>query len=373
MVGIAFALAPPRYAARPTPARAPTASREQGDTMTTQQLLRLERERRTPAGQRRAEAADRGQRAGAMQPAAIKQGQEVAPVSPAADLQITLALSLVCLAVGVWSYWPTFEGLANTWLRVTDYSHGFLVVPIAAFFLWARRGSCPPIGRPNPVLALVLLALAVVMRGAGDLFFFTFLDGWSILPWTAAVTAAIGGWPLVRWAAPAIAFLIFMVPLPFSMENDLSGPLQRIATLVSTTALQCLGQPAFAEGNIIWVGEVPLEVEQACSGLRLFVGVVALTYVCVVMLERPWWERIVLLLAAAPVAVAANSVRIVMTGVLYGFTTNEAMRKSIHDIAGIGMLLIAGLMFLPLLWFLRMLIREEEVVDISAVVKHSQG
>jgi exosortase len=211
------------------------------------------------------------------------------------------------------------------------------------------------------------------MRGAGDVFFFTFLDGWSILPWTAAVTAALGGWPLVRWAAPAIAFLIFMVPLPFSMENDLSGPLQRIATTVSTTALQCLGQPAIAEGNIIWINEVPLEVEQACSGLRLFVGVIALTYVCVVMLERPWWERVVLLLACAPIAIAANSVRIVATGVLYGLTSSEAIRKSIHDIAGIGMLLVAGLMFLPLLWFLRKLIREEEVIDISAVVKHSQG
>ena len=80
-----------------------------------------------------------------------------------------------------------------------------------------------------------------------------------------------------------------------------------------------------------------------------------------------------LLLACAPIAIAANSVRIVTTGLLYGFTSNEAIRNSIHDIAGIGMLVIAGLMFLPLLWFLRKLIREEEVIDISAVVKHSQG
>jgi exosortase len=342
--------------------------------MTTQQLLRLERERRTPAGKRRPSVGGAGARSelSSSTPAKDRREEDV-PLEAEANPQVTLILSVACLATGIWSYWPTLLNLANTWSRVTDYSHGFLVLPIAAFFLWARRDVRPAVGRPNSVLALALLALAIVMRGAGDLFFFTFLDGWSILPWCAAVTAALGGWPLVRWAAPAIAFLIFMVPLPFSMENDLSGPLQRIATLVSTTALQCLGQPAFAEGNIIWVGEIPLEVEQACSGLRLFVGVIALTYVCVVMLERPWWERVVLMLAAAPIAVAANSVRIVITGVLYGLTSNEAARKSIHDIAGLGMLAIAGLMFVPLIWFLRTLIREEEVVDISAVVKHSQG
>jgi exosortase len=284
-----------------------------------------------------------------------------------------LVLFVVCAAAGIWSYWPTFANLMTTWNRVADYSHGYLVLPIAIFFLWARRESCPPLGRPHCTLAVALLAVAVAVRGAGDIFFFTFLDGWSVLPWTAALAAALGGWPLLRWAAPAIAFLIFMVPLPFSMENDLSGPLQRLATRISTTTLQCLGQMAFAEGNTIWLGEDRLDVEQACSGLRLFMGIMALTYVCVFMLGRPWWERIVLLLAAAPVAIIANSLRIVATGWLYTLTTDVAMRKAVHDVAGYSMLVVAGLMFLPLIWFLQKLIREEEVMDISAVLKHSQG
>ena len=157
------------------------------------------------------------------------------------------------------------------------------------------------------------------------------------------------------------------------MENDLSRPLQQIATTISTYTLQCLGQPAYAEGNIIWIGDTQLKVEQACSGLRLFMGVIALTYVCVVMLGRPWWERVVLLLAAAPIAIITNSLRIVVTGLLYPLTTSEAMHQTIHNAAGITMLLVAGLLFLPLLWFLRALMKDEEVMDISAVVKHSQG
>jgi len=344
--------------------------------MTTQPLIRRERDNgAAPEPRRRGVAVAP---LGKTQPPRRQLPQSTpnecrATATADAEPQLAVALGAICLACGAWSYWPTLQSLAATWSRVTDYSHGFLVLPIAAFFLWARRDVRPPLGRPNFMLALGLMAVAVAVRGAGDLFFFTFLDGWSILPWAAAVAAALGGWPLLRWSAPAIAFLIFMVPLPFSMENDLSRPLQQVATTASTFTLQCLGLPAFAEGNIIWIGEIPLRVEQACSGLRLFMGVVALTYVCVVMLDRPWWERVVLLLAAAPIAIIANSLRIVATGLLYPLTTSEGLRQTIHEAAGFSMLLVAGLLFLPLLWFLRVLLREEEVMDISAVVKHSQG
>jgi exosortase len=342
--------------------------------MTTQPLIRPGRDDRAGPHRRGAAAAPPGK----VQPPRrllpqSTPNEAAAPVARAGEPQLAVVLGAICLACGAWSYWPTMQSLAATWSRVTDYSHGFLVLPIAVFFLWARRDVRPPLGRPSVLLALVLMAAAVAVRGAGDFFFFTFLDGWSILPWAAAVAAALGGWPLLRWSAPAIAFLIFMVPLPFSMENDLSRPLQQIATTASTYVLQCLGQPAFAEGNIIWIGEAPLKVEQACSGLRLFMGVIAMTYVCVVMLDRPWWERGVLLLAAAPIAIIANSLRIVATGLLYPLIAGEELRQTIHDAAGFSMLLVAGLLFLPLLWFLRAVLREEEVMDISAVVKHSQG
>src|SRR5688572_98827 len=103
--------------------------------------------------------------------------QELSPAAADAQPQLAVALGALCLICGTWSYWPTLQSLAATWSRVTDYSHGFLVLPIAVFFLWARRDLRPPLGRPHVLLALALLAIAVVIRGAGDIFFFTFLDG----------------------------------------------------------------------------------------------------------------------------------------------------------------------------------------------------
>ena len=94
-----------------------------------------------------------------------------------------------CLLGGVflWSYWPTLCSLADMWNHVQDYSHGYLVVPLALFFLWARRDRmpAPAAGMAWPGLVLILISFA--MRFAGARYYFEFLDGWSILLWVAGV------------------------------------------------------------------------------------------------------------------------------------------------------------------------------------------
>jgi exosortase len=282
------------------------------------------------------------------------------------------ALLVLLLATGVWSYWPTLVNLATTWIRVPDYSHGVVVAPFALLLLWLRRDSFPGLANTSPWMAAGLLTLSLVLRHAGDVFFFTFLGGWSIVPWCAAVAALVGGRPLLAWSWPAIVFLVFMVPLPFSLEYELSGPLQRMATVMSTAVLQFLGQPAFAEGNTLLLGNDRLEVAQACSGLRLFMGIVALTYACVAVSRRPWWEKALLVAAAAPIAIGANVARIVATGLFYQFTQDAQSREWIHAAAGWVVVLVAALSFWLFAWYLRQLIREEHVMDMSAVVKQAR-
>ena len=277
-----------------------------------------------------------------------------------------------CLAAGLWVYWPALGELVRAWNTEPDYSHGFLVIPLAVLFLWFRRASFPGLTATSPVLAIVLLATSVALRAFGAKYFMTFMEGWSIVPWVAAVVVAIGGRPLLRWCLPSIGFLIFMVPLPFRIEGELSAPLQRIATKISTTALQLLGQPAFSEGNVILLGEERLEVAQACSGLRLFMSVLALTYAYIAIVVRPWWEKLILALAAIPIAIIANSARIVTTGLIYECTKSEWARSLAHDSAGWAMIVIAAVMFSLLLWYLKVLIYEEEIVDISTLVREAR-
>jgi exosortase len=110
-----------------------------------------------------------------------------------------------------------------------------------------------------------------------------------------------------------------MVRLPFRVELGLSLPLQTVATQMSCFVLQLLGQPAMAEGHTIYLGQYALEVEQACSGLRIFIGVAALAFACVAIVRRIWGEKAVLLASVIPIALVANVTRIVSTGLLYQY------------------------------------------------------
>jgi exosortase len=275
------------------------------------------------------------------------------------------------LAAGAWAYAPTMLNLAATWNREPDYSHGFLVLPLAVFFLWARRGTFPGFGPASPVLGLALLTMALAMRYLSGRFFFDFLDGWSVIPWLAGTVAIAGGRRLLWWSLPSIGFLWFMVPLPFGWETMLSLPLQKVATKLSCFGLQLLGQPAFADGNVIQLGEHELEVAQACSGLRLFVSVVALAYAYVILVRRTIWEKAILILSLVPIAILANAIRIVVTGLLFQYTSGETAHKFAHDFSGWAMIPLAAAMFWCVLWYLGRLIREEEVMEMSTLVRES--
>jgi exosortase len=153
------------------------------------------------------------------------------------------------------------------------------------------------------------------------------------------------------------------------MERWLSLPLQRVATLLSSWALQCLGQPAIAEGNTIWVGDHTLEVEQACSGLRIFVGIFALAFAYLLFVQHKWWERIFLLAAAIPISLTANSVRIVATALLYQYASNDAAKRFSHDFAGWAMIPFAAVLFGLTLWYVRSMVREVEEVDMRSMIE----
>jgi exosortase len=283
------------------------------------------------------------------------------------------AIAAVFAGVFAWSYWPTLVEMVEVWEREPDYSHGFLVAPLAIFLLWMRRDLAPTWTGKIAWPGLALIVLSIGIRALGGWAYFDALDGWSIPIWIAGVVWLFGGWKIFAWAAPAIAFLWFMVPLPFRIEQSLSYPLQRIATKMSSFALQCLGQPALSEGNTILLGDTQLEVEQACSGMRIFLGIAALAFAYIIVVRRSWWERALLLLAALPIALVANSARIVVTGLLYQLVSGEAAQHFSHDLAGWVMIPFAALLFALVLGYLRWVVRDVTVVDAGTLLRSDEA
>ena len=239
--------------------------------------------------------------------------------------------------------------MVGVWKSEPDYSHGYLVLPLAALILYLRADSFPGIRSRVSYGGLSLVFVAIVMRLGSRLVYADFLDGWAIVPMVAGACWFLLGRKAALWASPAIVFLFFMVPLPYQAESLLSWKLQGVATALSTVMLRVLGQPAVAEGHVIWLNGEQLFVEQACSGLRIFVGVIAFAYFWAAISDRSWMDRIVLLSAAIPMALIANSIRITSIGLLYSMFDNEMPRSLAHDFTGLAMIPLAFAM----LWLVK--------------------
>jgi exosortase len=234
----------------------------------------------------------------------------------------------------LWAYWTTLAETARQWASDPQYSHGYLVPAFAAFLLWARRDRFVPAAmRPSWWGAAFLLG-GLVMRLGGTFFHFEWFDPLSLLPSLAGVCLLLGGWAALRWCGPAILFLFFMIPLPYTVSVLLARPMQNVATVASTFMLQTLGWPALSEGNVILINDVELNIVEACSGLRMLVIFFALSTAVVLVIKRPVWEKMIIVASSLPIALVANVLRITLTGVLYDVVEGQWAHEVFHDLAG---------------------------------------
>ena len=254
------------------------------------------------------------------------------------------------MAVLLYAYWPTIVWITDAWRTEPDYSHGFLVVPLACLILYHRSESFPGFGRRTSNWGLSLIALAILMRLVGRMAYADFMDGWSLIPLLAGTVWYLWGFAAMKWSLPAIGFLLFMIPMPYQAETMLSWKLQGVATQLSTSMLRVFGQPAVSEGHVVWVYGEQLLIEQACSGLRIFIGVGALAYFWAAVADRSWIDRVVILASAIPLAIVANSIRITAIGLLYIWFKDTNTRHQIHDLTGYAMIPLAFCM----LWMIKL-------------------
>lgn len=264
---------------------------------------------------------------------------------------------LVVLGVAIWSFAGTLSGLAGRWWAEPDYVYGFLVPPFALLLLWVRRGLLAEAPLQGNLWGLALLAVCAVLRLAAAYLVIPALDAVSLVPCLAGLVLLALGWGGLRWAWPSVVYLVFMVPLPGRFADLLSQPLQQIGTVTSTYLLQTFQIPAVARGNIIALSRWELGVEEACSGLRMLMLFLAVCVAAAMILQRDPWERVVLVLSAAPIAVIANVLRITLTGILYETTGPEWAEIVFHDLAGWFMMPLAVLLLWGEMLLLAMLFR----------------
>jgi exosortase len=241
-----------------------------------------------------------------------------------------------------WAYWPTFVTLFEKWQTDPQYSHGYLVPLFSLYLLWRRPNPCTTAANRPSWWGMPIVVVGLALAFAGTYAYFDWFNAVSLLPVLAGLCVLMGGWQVLRWAWPAIAFLIFMIPLPYVLETALAQPLRRIATVAGTYVLQTLGFAAHYTGNIIHLQGAPaIGVEDACCGLSMLLIFFALCTAVILLVRRPPWEKAVIFLSAVPIALLSNVVRVVLTAILYKTADRRLVDDFFHDWAGLLMMPVA--------------------------------
>ena len=180
---------------------------------------------------------------------------------------IALVASGVLLA-----YWPVITGLVDAWSTDDNYSHGFFIVPLAAYFAWERRAQFARAPARPSLAGLAVVVLSLMMLVAGTLGAELFLSRVSLIGVTAGAVLFLGGWQRLRVLLFPLAFLLLMMPLPAIIFNQIAFPLQLLASHVGEYAVSSLEIPILREGNVLILANATLEVAEACSGIRSLVS-----------------------------------------------------------------------------------------------------
>jgi exosortase len=280
------------------------------------------------------------------------------------------AASVILIALAI-AYSEVAAGLVRQWASDDNYSHGFVVVPLALWFAWERRDALGRAPLQPSWFGLIITAAGLGLLAVGVLGAELFLTRFSLIVVLAGLVLFLGGPAPLRVLAFPLAFLLLMIPIPAILFNKIAFPLQLLASRAGAATLDMAGVPVLREGNILVLATTKLEVVEACSGIRSLVTLLTLAIVLGQFSLGHAWSRIGLILAAIPVAIAANAARVAGTGLAAHFWSPEAAEGFFHAFSGWAMF---GVAFAALLGVQRALTRVEEgATGWSTTNVHDEG
>jgi exosortase len=259
----------------------------------------------------------------------------VGPLGPwsSRKAQIAWGSALIFLLVAA-IYYQVLERLVTDWWQIPDFSHGFLLPPFAAYLVWERRITLLAT-KPAPAwsgIAVMAFGLVVLLLGiyGAELF----LSRISFLILLAGLVLCFGGRPFIKELRFPLLVLILAIPLPSLILNQITFPLQIFASKVASDLLPLFAVPVLREGNVIVLPLMKLEVAEACSGIRSLVSLFTMAIIYGYFVERSAMRRVMLALASIPIAIAANAVRIVGTGLCVQYWSPEKAMGFFHEFSG---------------------------------------
>lgn len=257
-----------------------------------------------------------------------------------------IRIGFAVIALFVLVYAPILYRMVLHWKIVPDYSHGFLVAPLAVYFAWEHKRGLARARIEGSWWGMVPLSLGVASLAIGRLGVELTATRSGFVLSLIGLVLLLFGREVFRILSFPLFFLFLMVPLPQSLVNVVAFPLQLVAARAAVEALHVLQVPALVEGNIIHLAHARLFVEEACSGLRSLMALLTLGVVLAHFFRRNNVDRLILVASTLPIAIGVNAVRVALTGILTHRYGEAAASGFIHDFQG---LITFALAFLVLL------------------------
>jgi exosortase len=266
-------------------------------------------------------------------------------VTTSSDRRDATSVALIAAAVAV-AYWPVLAKLARQWLDDENASHGLIVVPLAVYLVWAARQRWGSTMVRPALTGLVAVAGSLVLYAAGILGAELYLSRMSLVGVLAGATLYVWGWSHLRLVLFPLALLALSVPLPAIVLNQVTFPLQLLASRVGETVISAAGVPVLREGNVLVLADTTLEVAEACSGIRSLVSLVTLAVVAAYFRGGTSAGGAALVVLAVPIAVIANAARVAGTGLAAHYWGAGAAEGFFHTFSGWLVFVVAAALLL---------------------------
>lgn len=258
-------------------------------------------------------------------------------------LQLAVLFALMCVL-----YHGIVVSLVSNWHEDPNFSHGFFVPLFSVLIVWQRRKKLASLPLQPSWSGIVVIAAALAVLVAGVFGAELFLSRSSLVLLLAGLIICFGGWNYFRALFFAWAVLFLMIPIPVIIFNEIAFPLQFFASRLATWLLGAFGVPVLRAGNVINLPSMSLEVVEACSGIRSLVSMITLAVIYGYFAEPRRFVRVILVLAAIPVAVVTNGIRIMGTGLFAQYWDPEKAQSFFHDFSG-GVIFVLALALLYLM------------------------
>jgi exosortase len=238
-------------------------------------------------------------------------------------------------------YFQVIIGLVNDWWVDSNYSHGFLVPLVSAYLIWKKRGKLKSLQKKRSYwgFLILLLGLGIYIVGTAGSEYFS--ARFSLIVVLFGLTFYLNGKEWAKELLFPLAFLAFMVPIPYVIYYSIAFPMQLFSTKLSYYILHSIGLPSIRQGNIIYLPNYSLEVVEACSGLRSLVSLLALGTFFAYVTFKSNLKRFILFLSVFPIAIGANIFRIFITAVGAYVVSPKLAEDFLHKLSGLIVFLVS--------------------------------